>query len=328
MNPKIIIIGAGRIGAEVYKQSIAKRWDVLFVLNNDGMYKDITKRERIGNLEDYKTKLDKATLGFLTIDNSDKGETAFEYIKNLLDKKIPVVTSEKGSLSNFYSELENPINNGLIGYSATVGGGSRLLRYLKERNGSNIEEIHAVINGTLNYIFDGLSKGKSLEEMVEEVKKLGYAEHGAIAPVDIINKEAIEDVPMKTAILFNICSLTEEKIKARDIKVCEISSSEIKKLIEESTKRRYVVSITRHDDYEKGVVWGFKHKIGKWYLSAGFKRIDRNPLFKRLVPDSVNNALLISEGRNKKYIVSGPGAGPEPTVNSMMIDAENIISTV
>lgn len=328
MKPNVAIIGTGNIGSEIYRRVRDKDWNVSFVLNTNGMYKDITKQERIGNSEDYKTRLDSVNLGFLTIDTSDNGEIAFGFIKDFLDRNIPIVTSEKGAMSNYFSELEEAVNSGQIGYSATAGGGSRLLGYLKERVNSNVEEIHAVVNGTLNYIFTGLSEGRSLGEVVEETKRLGYAEPGAGNPIDVINKEAVEDVPMKASILFNICNLTRERMKARDVEVYKISSSELRKLIKEAVNRRYIVSITKESNQEEDVIWGFKHQIGEWYISAGFKRLLDNPLFKKLVPNGIDNAVLISigeYGRDGSYVISGPGAGSKPTTASMIVDAEKIL---
>ena len=325
---RVAIVGMGRIGLELYRRAKSRELDIVFMLDVDGMYKDPLKKEKIGNFEDYKKQTDSLDLAFLTIPTSDNGETAYNYMNHFLSLSTPIVTSEKGALSNHFSELDFAIKNGMIGYSATVGGGTRLLNYLEGRVTTQVEEIHAVVNGTLNYIFTGLSEGRSLGEVVEETKKLGYAEPGADNPIDVINKEATGDVPMKTSILFNICNLTKERMRARDVKTHKIDDSELGRLIEESVRRRYIVSITKYNNHEEDVIWGFKHNVGEWYISAGFKDLKKNPLFKKLVPNGVDNAVLISEGRHGidgNYVLSGPGAGPGPTTASMMRDAVKIL---
>jgi len=174
-KPKVGIIGIGNIGSELHRRLKLKGWNIGWVLDTDGIFTEISKRKKLDNAKNYVKHLNGLDLVFLAIPTLDDGYIAYNYIKNCLAKNIPIVTCEKGALSNYFAELKSDLNLGEIGYSATVGGGSRLLRYLKERIGPQVEEIHAVINGTLNYIFSGLSEGRSLGEVVEETKRLGYA---------------------------------------------------------------------------------------------------------------------------------------------------------
>lgn len=322
------IIGKGIIGSEVYRKANSKEWNVNWVAGSKGIFSDLSEDRKLAECEDYASCLGGLDAVFLAIPTLDTGETALRYINTILDAGVPVITCEKGALSNYYSELEEAIESYKMGYSATVGGGSRLLRYLQERIGPQVQEIHAVVNGTLNYIFEGLSRGRSLGEVVEETKKLGYAEPGAKHPLDVINKEAIGDVPMKASILFNVCNLTDERMRARDVSVKVIELSQLNRLIKEAANRRYIVSITRDENNEEDVILGFKHLVGDWYVSAGFKRTENNPLFSKLIPSGVDNAILTSEGefgKDGSYVLMGPGAGPGPTALSMIMDAEKIL---
>ena len=319
------IIGAGRIGSVLYKKTVSLGWEIKFILKDDGVYRNLS--ERMDNLENRQNYFKDLDVVFLAIPTFDDGKTAFDYMTSLLEKNIPVVTCEKGSLSNYFSELEKWIDK--IGYSATVGGGTRLLRYLERRINPQVNEVQAVINGTLNYIFDEISKGRNLGEVVEEVKRLGYTEPGASSPIDIINKESLGDAPMKSAILFNVCfrKFTPKRMKAKNVELNKIGKQELRNLITEANNRRYIVSITKGNNKED-VIGGFKYQIDDWTISAGFKRIDDNPLFRKLIPEGVDNAVLISEGefgREGTYVLSGPGAGSGPTTNSMIIDAEAIL---
>jgi len=318
---KIGIIGAGRIGSELYRRAKFLGWDIKFVLKDDGIYKNLS--EKIDDIEKYQDYCIGLDVAFLAIPTLDDGKTAFDYMRSLLEKDIPVISCEKGALSNYFSELEKELDK--IGYSATVGGGTRLLRYLEERISPKVEQIHAVVNGTLNYIFDEISKGKSLAEVVEETKKLGYTEPKAESPFEVINKESTEDVLMKSSILFNICfrRFTSKRMKAKNVKSYKIEESELKRLIKESNNRRCIVSI-RKEDNEEDIIGGFKYQIDDWIISAGFKNINENPLFLQLVPNGVNNSVLIYEGRHGidgTYRLSGQGAGARPTTSSMIKDA-------
>jgi homoserine dehydrogenase len=114
--------------------------------------------------------------------------------------------------------------------------------------------------------------------------------------------------------------------------VNEISSVEKMPVKPEKGKgavdRRYIVSITKGDNDEEDVIWGFKYRADGWQLSAGFKHVKSHPLFRKLVLGGVDNALIVSDGEQGEdgnYVISGPGAGPEPTTTSMIMDAENIL---
>jgi len=320
MKVKVGLIGCGTIGKEVEKRVLQRGWIVPVIARTSGIYD--SEGKKIDVLSNWLEHFKEVDIVVLCIPTNDDGVAAYYYIKNLVEKGIPVVTSEKGALGNYFPELKSQIAKGKIGYSAVVGGGTRLLHWAKERISSDTMEIHLVINASLNFTFDGLSWEKTLEEVVEEAKKLRYVEPGAQEPIEIINAEAGKDVPLKTAAFINLCGLGE--IRAREIEVQNISEKDLRKLIKEAAFRRYIVSITRKEE-EEDIIRGFKFKINDWYVSAGFKYWALNPLFSQLIPSGANNAALIY-GPDGIYVLTGPGAGPTPTVlGGIMWDLENIL---
>lgn len=317
MKVKIGLIGYGRIGQEVKKRALQKGWAVPVIAITTGIYD--SEEKKIDELDNWLKYFKKVDIAVLCISTLDDGTIAYNYIKNLVENGIPVVTSEKGALGNYFPELKPWIDK--IGYSATVGGGTRMLHWLKERLTLQTKEIHLVINGTLNYIFDGLSRGRVLDEVVEETKKLGYAEPGARTPLEVINTEACRDIPMKISVLLNICDFG---IRAKDIKAQLISEIVLKKLVREANYRRFIVSITKEEN-EEDVIGGFKFPINGWWVSDGFKNRTQNPLFLQLVPPGVNNAVLI-HGVDGTYLLTGPGAGATSTVmGSIIKDIQDLI---
>lgn len=319
---KVGIIGYGKIGREVEKRVLARGWEINKMVNTSGVYRfsegiRIKFDESSNWLEHFKG----VDIGILCISTLDDGMKACEYIKALAGIGVPVVTSEKGSFGNYFLELEPWISK--IGYSAVVGGGTRMLHWLRNRLSRGTIEVHAIINGTLNYCLDGWDKGRGRDEVVEEAKKLNYAEPGSQATLEVINKEACGDVPMKVAALLNICNFGA--IRAREIDVPRVTEADLKRLVREAALRRYIVSIAKEQNNEEDVIGGFKFKIGEWYVSAGFKNRNENPLFRQLVPPGVNNAVLIY-GRGGTYILTGPGAGEFPVVDeAIMKDIENLL---
>ncbi len=312
---KVGIIGMGRIGTELSERITQNGWELL-ITRTSGVY--TFRKEKIAEPSDWLGCFKDLDIVCVCIPTLDDGRIAYEYIKGLLENDKPVVTCEKGALGNYFPELKHWINR--IGYSATVGGGTRLLPWLRGRLTTGTKEVHLIINGTLNFIFDGLSRGRALDEMVAEAKTLGYAEPGAEKPSEVINTEANKDVPNKISVLLNTCGFGE--VRAKEIDVKPISENDLKRLVREATFRRYIVSIMREAN-EEDVIGGFKFLVNDWHISAGFKNRSHNPLFLQLVPPGVNNAVLIY-GSDGTYILTGPGAGVIPTVGSIMRDIADL----
>lgn len=320
---KIGLIGYGRIGREVERRVLQRGWEVPVIARSSGIYN--SRKEKVDEISNWLKHFKKVDAAVLCIPTFDDGATAFNYIKTLVENGIPTVTTEKGAMGNYFPELKPLLAQGKIGYSAVVGGGTRLLDWVKCRLSKRIAAILLIINGTLNYIFDGLARGRPLEEVVEEAKILGYAEPGAQTTIEVINTEACRDVPMKIAAVVNICGLGE--VRAKEIKVKSVSEKDEKRLVREAAFRRYIVSITKEND-EEDIIGGFKFKLDDWYVSGGFKNRNHNPLFLQLVPPGVNNAALIY-GDDGTYILTGPGAGAQATVlGSVMWDLENLAKNI
>ncbi|OGZ99101.1 MAG: hypothetical protein A3C07_04225 [Candidatus Sungbacteria bacterium RIFCSPHIGHO2_02_FULL_47_11] len=300
-----VVIGRGKIGSSLIKELRKNNWRVKFSLDNNWVYRG---NKKIGDAKNYRKYIKNVDCAFLAIPTFDNGKAAFDFIKCFAQKNIPIVTCEKGSLANYYFSLRPFANK--IGYNATVGGGTRLLEYLHARNAKDFTEIVAVVNGTLNFIFDEIACGQSIGKAVSKAIQRGYTEPGATKPLDVVNSE-LRDVFLKSVILFNVSCLSSKTLCAKNIQLPKVSVADLKSILQDK-KMRCVVSISRKPQRAIG---GFCVKSGKWFLSAGFKSIDGYWL-----PHGVNNALLIREKMND-YLLQGPGAGVEPTVLSMIQDA-------
>lgn len=322
-NVPVGIIGGGRIGSRLFERlKESGEVGVAFVLKEDGVYKDLEKR--VDPLSKWKDYLFDVGMVFLAIPTLDDGETAYSYIKTCLDRQVKVVTCEKGALSKNFHELRHELGK-RVGFTATVGGGTEMLPWIKNRVWTRpFTGVHMVLNGTLNYMFDELSKGRDLDEVGEEVRRLGYAEPGEEHPLAIMGKE-IRDTAMKTAIVCNNSAFGHTR---QDMFEMQKTDIDINRLLDEAGKRRYIVSISMHPG-EKDVIGGFRHSIPQpggrsLHISAGFKNVEANPLYSHLVVPGATNAVVFDEGENGVYVLSGPGAGVDPTVTTMLRDAREL----
>ncbi len=320
MASRIAIIVAGRIGDVLCRQARERGWDIAFILTSRGIWKDAHKKiDEAHNFQKYCDGLDAVCLAIPT---RDDGKVAYDYMKTFLTRGIPVVTCEKGALANYFPELF-PYSVKLR-WTASVGGGTQLLRYVEGRNKNDIVEIHAIINGTLNYVLDRISLGVSMEVAIHEARGLGYVEPCAKTTLDVVNKESTQDVPMKAAILFNTVGF-DRPIRARSMYIYPLSMQELESVAHRAQTTRFIVSIFKGRVVDRAD-GGFYHKQDEWVISGGFRQLDAHPLFSRLVTSGVINTLLVHERSGGTYAVSGPGAGPQATVSSMIRDLEEFLT--
>lgn len=144
------IIGFGNIGKKLREKLLENDWIVSLIVTSEHVFvNDLNvPKDKSENWLDYCHDID---IIFLAIPTVDDGRTALNFISAAVKKEIPIVTCEKGALSNYFAELKPILNS--TGYSATVGGGSGMIHFLKRRFFSGMREVHAIVNSTMNYIW-------------------------------------------------------------------------------------------------------------------------------------------------------------------------------
>lgn len=109
-----------------------------------------------------------------------KGEPGISHIRTAMMEGRHVICTNKGPLALAMPALIELAhhNNVLFKFSGTVGGGTPVLDFAKRcLEGSRIESISGILNGTSNFILGRMSTdGVSVKEALAEAQKLGYAE--------------------------------------------------------------------------------------------------------------------------------------------------------
>jgi homoserine dehydrogenase len=107
------------------------------------------------------------------------GEPATSYIREALQRKKHVVTSNKGPVALHFNELEALAKqNGVkLGVEGTVMSGTPSLRLGREiLEAAGIKRVQGILNGTTNFILTQMENGASYPEALAEAQSLGYAE--------------------------------------------------------------------------------------------------------------------------------------------------------
>lgn len=316
---KVGIIGRGNIGEELIAHIQDERWEIVGVANSSGIFDQ--DGEKLSDLKGWKMYFSKADVICICIPTLDQGQAAYEYIDEFTRQGKIVVTSEKGALGNYFSELAGRLNK--IGYRATVGGKIGMAVELRRMMTTDVEEIHALLNATLNYNLEGWENGRMVEETIAECRQQGYAEPGATTALEVINKELTKDVPLKIAILFN-AAFGPLYLTAEHLRIPALGIEEFNKLINEPY-RRFIVTISREPQGEEDAMGSLRFKtLYGWHIFAGFRKKEKNIIYRWLNPKNIDNALVVCEGRFGRRGLIGPGAGAGPTVSSMIRDIREL----
>lgn len=337
------LVGFGNIGREVVRQigqpAVAKRLGLQvapeFVVTPDGVMK--ADGQTASNYKDLGAASAAVAVVFIAIPSSDDGQAAYNYVSQVLQAGKIAVTAEKGAIANHYAELKSASDDfQRFGITATVGGGTRLLRLAREyaKDIENITQIHLALNGTLAAIMDWVAplQGNKLplDEAAKKAVEKGFAEPGSDSAASIIQAEAEGDIPKKLAIFYNTVGLGSKLLDWHKLSF-SLTDDEIQQAVASEIPRRFIVSLypqsyvsSRQNFFEDDILGGFNVEHDSWRLVGGFRRIDTNPLFSALSNlTGPGNGMVIGLGPDASdgvYAVTGPGAGVNPTVNTMIDD--------
>ena len=231
--------------------------------------------------------------------------------KNLVFKALKhkkhVVTANKALIAKYGDQLakiaeKNRVN---LEFEASVCGGVPVIRSLKEGLIANkINKIYGIFNGTSNYILTSMDKhNKNFKEVLEDAKKLGYAESNPRADLNG------EDVSSKLKILSTLCfnSFLNNNIHVEGIK-----------------------NIDR-DDIVNANKLGYKIKL------LGYSELINNSIYQRVHPtlikkssyiasiDGVLNAVIVEGKPVGQSVIQGEGAGPAATTSALVSDISSIL---
>ncbi|MFP3975917.1 MAG: homoserine dehydrogenase [Dehalococcoidia bacterium] len=240
------------------------------------------------------------------------GETpAHGFIKEAIQCGKHVVTANKEVIAKHGVELLAMANEHGVGllYEASVGGGIPLISPLKRNlQADKISAIHAIINGTTNYILTRMEEGGlEFSTALKEAQSLGYAEADPTNDIEGIDAE------YKIAILATVAF--HVSVRPQDVYYEGISR-------------------TAPQDFRYAKELGYAIK-----LLAMAKKED-NTVQARVHPAFIHEDMLLAkvngvfnavqtEGElSGKVMFYGRGAGPDPTSNVIIADVIHLAQNI
>jgi homoserine dehydrogenase len=165
----------------------------------------------------------------LLLTNLKDGEPGLSAIREALQKKMHVVTANKGPLVLAYQELAALARaNGVrLLHSATVTGGLPTLNIgTRDLGAAVITKFEGVVNGTTNYILSRMGEGQSFAEALEHAQDIGMAEADPSLDVDgwdaanklviIANAVLRRPTMLKDLTVEGIREVTQDDLRAAD----------------------------------------------------------------------------------------------------------------
>ena len=305
---KIGIIGLGTVGSGVYK--------TLQEMNDIEIVKIAVKNINKPRSVEVPTSL-LTDNPYDLVNNSDIDviveliggvNPAWDYISTAIKNGKHIVTANKELLAKKGEELFNLAeeHNIVILYEAAIAGGIPIIMPIKTiLAGNKIRKIHAILNGTTNYILTKMdADGASYEDVLKEAQQLGYAETDPTGDVEGFDAA---------------------------YKITTLATIAFKKRIKIENVHREGITKVRKEDMAKANEFGYKIKL------IATATIDENDnadvrVHPMLVSkdsmlahiDYVKNAIAISGHPIGDIVLSGPGAGEFPTASSVVGDILSI----
>lgn len=229
---------------------------------------------------------------------------AWDFISTAIKNGKHIVTANKELLAKKGEELFNLAeeHNRVVLYEAAIAGGIPIIMPIKTiLAGNKIRKIHAILNGTTNYILTKMdTDGASYEDVLKEAQQLGYAETDPTGDVEGFDAA---------------------------YKITTLATIAFKKRIKIENVYREGITKVRKEDMAKANEFGYKIKL------IATATIDENDnadvrVHPMLVSkdsmlahiDYVKNAIAISGHPIGDIVLSGLGAGEFPTASSVVGD--------
>jgi homoserine dehydrogenase len=230
-------------------------------------------------------------------------EPAFRYLKRALTAGKHVVTSNKEVVAKHGIELWSLAQQNNVGlhYEASAGGGIPLIApFQRDLIANRIKSIHAIINGTTNYILTRMAKeGVNFNAALKKAQELGYAEANPRNDVDGV------DATYKLAILASLAFHCQ--VRPEDI-YCEGISRLTSRDFQYAKELGYAVKLLAIAKQEDNTIQVRVHPVflPEDALLAGV--------------DGVYNAIQVEGDLVGKLLFYGEGAGAFPTSSAVVAD--------
>ncbi len=261
-----------------------------------GLQEENRSVDRLINELDYDVFIE------LTPTNLQTGEPALTFIRQALESKHHVITTNKGPCALELLNLEQlaKTQGRLFKYEGSVLAGTPLLNLIEHNlAGLTIQKIEGIVNGTCNYILTRMEEGLSYDRALKEAQELGYAE--ANPEADVEGWDAVAKLLILAQAVF------KTKIQTHQVErkgISGLTLEDVANAQKENKTWKLIASLERQNGRLKAVVK--PQKIENEHPLAGVK--------------GATNAVTLTTDYLQKVTIMGPGAGKHETGYAVLND--------
>lgn len=238
-------------------------------------------------------------------------EPAGGVVEAALGRGIHVVTANKSLVSARLPALRQIArrSGAEIRFAAAVGGAAPVIehaeRLARGGTGGGVARIEGVLNGTVNFVLDAVSRGAGFDDAVADAQRRGLAE--ADPTRDLSGRDAAEKLSVLSAVVTDGEGVVEAAVVDRD----EVSAQAIFRVQAPSTPGTIIRQVSTIEFPEAGSNASVHAEVRVRAISAD------HPLAR--LPGAFNGAVItLRDGT--EWIVRGAGAGRWPTTEAVLAD--------
>ena len=307
MEPlKIALLGGGTVGSAFYTLVLERQED-LAAMGFVPRFLGVLVRERAKPRPIPEALLRTEPFDLLEADVVVEAmggvEAPLKLVLPALEVGIPLITANKALLAEAWERLRPFAEEGLIYHEASVMAGTPALSFLETLRGSELVELHGILNGTTLYILQEMEKGRTYEEALREAQRLGYAE--ADPTLDVAGIDAAHKLTLLARLLVDP-DFPFAQVEARGIQ--GLTPEALKEAEARGERVRLVASLY-------GEEGGWRARVAPVRLPQG------HPLAK-----AQGNALFVRTAPLGEVFVTGPGAGGGATASGLLADLFRFLS--
>lgn len=341
----VFLVGTGLVGSNLLKQVASQQEKLLnenhlklkitglansrkMIFERDGIevpaYTELlANSEKISSIEGFIDEMIGMNMyNSVFVDCTASDEIALHYQK-ILEANISIVTANKVAASSAYDNYlllkKTAKRKGVkFLFETNVGAGLPIINTLNDlvNSGDKVLKIEAVMSGTLNYIFNTISKEVPLSQAIRMAKEAGYSE-----PDPRIDLSGV-DVVRKLLILARESGyrIDREDVRINSFIPDDYFTGSIDDFWNRIPELDPVFEERRQQLERNGQKWRFVATFEEGNAQVGLQEIDRNHPFYDL--EGSNNLIIYRTERYNEFpmLIKGYGAGAAVTAAGVFAD--------
>jgi homoserine dehydrogenase len=171
------------------------------VIDTRGLPVDPVFGPRLASAEEFLERARAEVMIELTTLNPATGEPAISHIRAAFARSMHVITANKGPIAHAYASLSAEAARACVQFrfESTVMDGAPVFSLVRNNlPACRIQGFRGVLNSTTNVVIESLRAGRTMEEGIEEARRIGITEADASYDIDGW------DAAAKTAALANV----------------------------------------------------------------------------------------------------------------------------